>query len=250
MSAEENMVDVSAALERERMLGYERLEAIHGTTYQDASTIIVVPTRGLIHQKVVSSWENMIPFMNQKKAKFYAVGDEVGVAYNKLMAMFLRDPVLSKWRYVLTLEDDNIIPPDAHVRLVESIELGPFAGVGGIYFTKGEVNLPMCYGNPHDYRNSGQLDFRPRDIVEGMKGGNIIECNGIAMGCTLWRLELFREIEPPWFVTVNDVVSLGAAECFTQDLYFCRKARQAGKRFAVDTRVRVGHIDVNTGEVY
>jgi hypothetical protein len=78
-----------------------------------------------------------------------------------------------------------------------------------------------------------------------------MEVNGIAMGCALWRMELFRELAAPWFVTVNDVFpEKGGAQCFTQDLYFCERARRAGKRFAVDFRVKVGHLDTETGVVY
>jgi hypothetical protein len=74
--------------------------------------------------------------------------------------------------------------------------------------------------------------------------------NGIAMGCALWRMDLFRQIPKPWFVTVADYLPDRGLVSFTQDLYFCEKAVRAGKRFAVDFRVRVGHMDVDTGEVY
>lgn len=150
-----------------------------------------------------------------------------------------------------TLEDDNIPPPDAHIRLLESIEAGPFDAVGGLYFTKGDVNMPQCYGDPELYRQCGALEFRPRDIVSAVRHGHVVECNGIAMGCTLWRMELFRRMPPPWFVTVADwFPEQGGAAAMTQDLYFCRKAREAGARFAVDCRVKVGHIDPASGIVY
>jgi len=74
--------------------------------------------------------------------------------------------------------------------------------------------------------------------------------NGIAMGCALWRIDLFREIPPPWFVTVSDVIPGKGPQCFTQDLSFCEKAVRQGKRFAVDMRVKVGHLDINSGLVY
>jgi len=63
-------------------------------------------------------------------------------------------------------------------------------------------------------------------------------------------LRRHRQIPPPWFVSVNDVVEGKGIQCFTQDLFFCEKAVRAGKRFAVDMRVRVGHMDVNSGEVF
>jgi hypothetical protein len=63
-------------------------------------------------------------------------------------------------------------------------------------------------------------------------------------------MDLFRDIPPPWYVTVADVVPGKGIQGFTQDLYFSERAVRSGKRFAVDMRVRVGHLDINTGVVY
>jgi hypothetical protein len=246
---EATMVPVGEAAQRLAGLGFERVETIPGSTYRDNSTIVVVPTRGTINYRVVAAWQNLIAPMNQKRAVFFAAGHEVGRAYDAVLAEILRHPELSTWRYLLTLEDDNLPQPDAHVRLLESIDLG-FDAVSGIYFTKGDYNMPMAYGDPDEYRRTGVLDFRPRDIRAALAGGNIMEVNGVGMGCALWRLDLFRQLAPPWFVTVNDVVPDKGPVCFTQDLYFCERARRAGRRFGVDLRVKVGHLDVQTGIVY
>lgn len=231
-------------------LGAQRVMVHHGATYKDSSTIIIVPSRTpSFHYKVVQSWQGLISPMNQKRAFIFVINDEVGQAYSQTIKNILADPELSKWKYIMTLESDNLQPPDAHVRLLESIDGGGFDGVSGIYWTKGEVNMPMAYGDPAHYAKTGELEFRPRDVRAALQGGNVMEVNGIAMGCSLYRLDLFRDVPEPWFVTVSDVVS-GVPQGFTQDLYFCKKARERGKRFAVDFRVPVGHLDENTGVVY
>lgn len=231
-------------------LGFRRVEDGSAAMFRDASTVLVVPTRGTLHYKVVGAIEAVIAPMNQKRAKLYAVGMEVGAAYNALIKNVLADPNLSKWKYIMTLEDDNLPPPDAHIRLLESIEGGHFDAVSGIYFTKGDINMPQAYGDPHEYARTGELNFRPRDIRECLTAGQVMPVNGIAMGCALWRMDLFRELEPPWFVTVADFVPEKGIQCFTQDLYFCERACRKGKRFAVDMRVRVGHLDTETEIVY
>jgi hypothetical protein len=204
----------------------------------------------MIHHKVVAAWQGLLPLMNQKRAILFATGHEVGVAYESLLANVLANSELSKWKYVLTLEDDNLPPPDAHVRLIETIEWGGYDAVSGIYFTKGPYNMPMAYGDPAEYARTGVLDFRPRDVRTALDRGHVMQVNGIAMGCALWRMDLFRSMPPPWFVTVNDVIPEKGAVCFTQDLAACERFARAGKRFAVDMRVRVGHLDVNDGTVY
>lgn len=231
-------------------LGFERVQLVRGSTYRDTSTLVVIPTRGMVNHRVVACWQNLIAPMNQKRAILFAAGDEVGQAYNRLIEMALSDPGLRDWKYVLTLEDDNLVPPDAHVRLLESIEDGKWDAVGGVYFTKGDINMPMAYGDPDEFSRTGVLDFRPRDVREALASGQIMPVNGLAMGCTLWRMDLFRQLSAPWFVTVADHTPEKGAQCATQDLYFCERAKRAGKRFAVDLRVKVGHLDVNTGTVY
>ena len=230
--------------------GFQRVDLISGTTYVDNSTVIIIPTRGMINYRVAQSWMNMMAPMNQKRAMFFAKGHEVGHAYNDMIKKILADGELSKWKYVMTLEDDNIQPPDAHIRLLESIEWGKYDAVSGLYFTKGDWGMPMAYGDPAEYAATGILDFRPRDVRSALQHGHIMPVNGIAMGCSLYRMDLFRDIPDPWFVTLNDVVPGKGPASYTQDLYFCERAVRAGKRFAVDMRVRVGHLDVNTDIVY
>jgi hypothetical protein len=264
-------VPISNVLEAMRSpgLGFERVEHIEGSTYKDASTVIVVPTRGkykmvdpndpekkeveiegLIDRRVVGAWQGLISPMNQKRAMLFTSGHEVGQAYDAMIQMILAHPELKNWKYVLTLEDDNLPPPDAHIRLLESIEKFNYDAVSGLYFTKGPISMPMAYGDPAEYQRSGVLDFRPRDVREALAAGQIMPVNGIAMGCALWKMSLFREIPAPWYVTLNDYIHGKGTVGMTQDLSFCRKAREAGKRFATDMRVKVGHMDVATGIVY
>lgn len=242
------MNDVVSALSSPG-LGFERVELLPGSTYKDNSTIIIAPTRGMIHYRVVQAWQSLIAPMNQKRLFMFAVGHEVGEAYNSVIKQILAHPELRTWKWILSIEDDNLPPPDAHIRLLESIEWGKFDAVSALYWTKGDFNMPQAYGSPEEYRRTGVLEFRPRDVRAALQNGHIMPVNGVAMGTALWRLDLFKEIEPPWFVTVADVFPEGP-KCFTQDLHFASRAVRAGKTFGVDMRVRCGHLDVNTGTVY
>lgn len=230
-------------------LGFERVHTIPASTYKDNSTIMICPTRGMIHHKVVASWQGLMAPMNQKKMFLFCSGAEVGKAYDQMVLWILNHPELTKWKYIMTVEDDNLLPPDAHIRLLESIEETGYDAMAGLYFTKGDYNMPMAYGDPNEFRATGKLDFRPRNVVEALNAGKIMEVNGVAMGCTLYRLDLFKYIPPPWFVTVQEVEN-GANKGYTQDLWFCERAKRMGKKFGVDMRVKVGHLDPTTEVVY
>ena len=232
-------------------LGFERIQHIQGSTFKDNSTIIIVPEKTpYFHHRWIQNFQGLIAPMNTARPTLFVINEEVGHAYTNTIKSILDNPQLSKFKYIMTIESDNLPPPDAHIRLLETIEWGNYDAVSGIYFTKGEINMPQCYGDPEAYKRTGMMEFRPRDIRAALSNGTVMECLGIAMGCALWRIELFKQIEPPWFVTVNDIVPGKGASCFTQDLHFCQRAVAAGKRLAVDFRVKVGHMDLNTGIVY
>lgn len=212
----------------------ERLEK--GKTYQDLSTIIVCPTRGLIPDRVVQSWMGLIKPMNQKViGPIFFRGYEVGEAYNMAFDFVLSNPELSKWKYVLTIEEDNLPPPDGLMRLYESIE--QYDCVGGLYWTKGEGGQPMIYGDP---------SVEPFNFIPQVPRPDTVQpANGLGMGFNLWKIEMFKDerLARPWFKTWNDVVPGQGAKIYTQDLYFYEQAGKLGYKFACDTRVKVGHLD-------
>jgi hypothetical protein len=232
---------------KQTMLGYERIEHVPKSSFRDTSMVVIVPTRDdTLRIPFVERLNALMPMMNQRKYMFFVSGAEVGRAYDEMVAMVLAHPELGTCRYLMTIEDDTLPPQDAILRLTESIEIGPFDGVGGMYWTKGDYNMPMIYGDPAEFARTGRLEFGPRDPTEALERGGIIECNGIANGCTLFRMQAFRDVPGPWFQTLNEA-GVGA---MTQDLFWCRKARLAGKRFAVDCRVRCAHADWKTGTLY
>lgn len=217
----------------------ERLKK--GKQYRDLSTICIVPTRGVIPARVVENWMGLMTPMNNAFFRMFVSGMEVGDAYNSAIDIILAHEQLSKFKYVLTLEEDNLPPPDGLLKLYESID--EYQAVGGLYWTKGEGGQPMIYGDP-----KGVLTFQPQLV----QADTVQECNGLGMGFTLFDLDLFRDgkIEKPWFKTVQEYDPATGVQSGTQDLFFFAKARKAGYRVASDNRVKVGHFDPQTGIVW
>lgn len=120
----------------------ERLD--RSRSYKDLSTIIICPTRGVIPARVVQSWMGLMRPMNQKViGPIFAIGMEVGAAYSNLIQMILNNPDLSKWKYILTIEEDNMPPADGLLKLYENMDT--YDVIQGLYWTKGEAGQPMCY---------------------------------------------------------------------------------------------------------
>jgi hypothetical protein len=218
---------------------FSKLRLVKGASYRDCSTICLLPTRTeteSLHVKVADGYKNLITPMNQKFSAIRLTGMEVADAYNHGVSQVLSHPELKDWKFLLTYESDNIPPPDGLVKLIETIYSGPWAGVGGLYWTKGEAGMPMIYGNPKSVDTSWKPQVPEPDTAQ--------ECRGLAMGFTLWDLSLFsdKRLGPPWFKTKHDYVPYEGVSAATQDLEFCGRAQELGYRFCVDTRVRVGHV--------
>lgn len=217
----------------------ERLEKVKA--YKDLSSIVIIPALGTVPTKAVSSWWNIIFPPNQKVAKIFALGMEVGAAYTDTISVILAHPELSKWKYIITIEHDNVIPPDGVLNLLARMEDHPeYAAISGLYFTKGETGQPQIWGNPKEF----PLNYKPQRPVPG----ELVECNGIGMGFSAWRLDVFKDpkLQKPWFKTLAS----SQEGVSTQDLYFWTHARQHGYRCAVDCSVLVGHYSLQEDIVW
>lgn len=210
---------------------------IEGATWKKQRIVALIPSAALIPAKVALSHWNLIFPPNQAVYRMLCLGMEVGEAYSKAIEAVLGHPELSQWEYLLTLEHDNIPPPDGVLKLIQRMEEHPeYACVGGLYWVKGPGSPPQLWGDPTD----PVLNFRPI----APRPGELVEVNGTGMGFNLWRLGMFRDekLRRPWFAT-----KAGADGVGTQDLYFWGDAKKHGYRCAVDCGVLVGHHDHATG---
>lgn len=208
-----------------------------GATWKKQRVIVILPSGPTIPAKVALSHWNLIFPPNQAVYRMLALGLEVGDAYTQAIEAILAHPDLSTWEYILTLEHDNIPPPDGVLRLIAQMEAHPeLSCVGGLYWTKGEGGVPQIWGDPKD----PVLNFRPQPPV----AGQLVECCGTGMGFNLWRVSMFKDakLRKPWFKTLAGADGVG-----TQDLFFWGDARKHGYRCAVDCSVLVGHYDHNSG---
>lgn len=208
--------------------------------YEDLSTIIICPTRGVFPTRVVQSWMKLMRPMNQVVAgPIFAESMQVDKAYETMFEYILGNDHLKKYKYVLTIEEDNLPPSDGLLRMYESMK--EFDVVGGLYWGKGDEGFPMIFGNPEI-----PGDFKPQTPV----ANTLQEANGLGMGFNLFKLEMFKNIPQPWFKTVQEKTDEGMDIANTQDIYFYKKAKEAGYRFACDTSILVGHYDLKTDTVW
>ena len=202
--------------------------------YKDLSTIVIIPALNQVSTKAASSWWNLMFPPNQKVVKLFTQNMEVGEAYSQTIEQVLAHPDLSKFKYILTIEADNVVPPDGLVKLLAQMEThSEFACIGGLYWTKGYGGVPQIWGDIKD----PVLNFKPMPPIPGQ----LVECCGTGMGFNVFRIEMFRDtrLRKPWFKTTASTTE----GCYSQDLYAWSDLRKNGYRCAIDCSVLVGHVD-------
>jgi len=197
-------------------------------------TVCILPADKTMSTKVALTHWNLALAPNNGFVRILALGAEVGHAYSEAIQAVLNHPELSQWEYILTIESDNMPPPDGYLKLLQDMDEHPeFHCIGGLYFCKGEGGCAHIWGDPND----PVLNFRPQVPIPN----TIQECNGSSMGFHLWRMSMFKDerLRKPWFKTIAGAEGVG-----TQDLYFWGDAKKYGYRTAVDTSIKVGHFDL------
>ena len=216
----------------------------HRALHRNLSCVMVTPSRGSIPARVVDSWLSMLKAPNQPFSQLFGVGMEVGHSYDSLVGLVLHNEQLRTWKYILTVEEDNLPPPMGFVKLLEAADEGDFDVLGGLYYVKGLAGFAQIWGDPDDEVEN----YRPLPPADPHKGGDeIVRCRGTGMGFTLFRRDVFERVARPWFV--HDQERDGQ---WTQDLYFFHHAHQLGVplKVGVHCGVRVGHMDIPSGAIW
>ena len=164
---------------------------------------------------------------------------KVDHAYNSLIEYILGSEYLSKFKYILTIEEDNLPPADGLLNLYKSI--GDYDVVGGLYWGKGDNGFPMIFGDPNDPN-----DAKPQKP----RAGEIQQANALGMGFNLFKLDMFKKMKGPWFKTAQGKDENGLDQAMTQDIYFYREAGKQGFTFACDCNVLVGHFDSKADKIW
>lgn len=152
---------------------------------------------------------------------------------------FAEQAIANNTKYIFMLDEDVVPPGHALRQLIYQAERYPEGMIfGGIYCHKSPPPMPMVF------RGMGAgpyLDW---------KAGEFFEVDGIAMGCTLIRTEVFKHLPKPWFKTVDDLSRFWdgnpKAEVWTEDLFLCSLVKNAGFKIYADASVLCGHWDYQT----
>lgn len=233
--------------------------------------LVAVPTTGLVRiEWVMARYGQIIPTnwsqveLTQWLSTYAPLEYQLPDAEN----LIAKHIITGNYEWFLSIEQDNVIPPDTFVRLNEYMTKGKVPIVSGLYYTKSHPPEPILYRG----RGNGSFhDFRLGDKVW---------CDGIPFGLTLIHSSIIRALwnESEEYQVGNEItrrvfelpnINVGnygfdnteegryAYTRGTTDLNFCKrimrddifvkagwsKYQKMKYPFLVDTNILVQHID-------
>jgi hypothetical protein len=241
--------------------------------------LISTPTLGLVRfewaharysQIIPVNWESTgfdVKYDSRNLLTCNPVGFSIEDAYNLVVKKALDLGV----EWVLTIEDDVLIPPDCFLKMTSYIDKGEIPIVSGLYYLKATPTAPLVF---RGRGNGAFIDF---------KIGKKVWCDGVPMGCLLIHISILKylwENSPEYKLSngekANKVFETPRKQFIdpqtggvfslmgTQDLFWCDRIlddnvlkhtgwNNIARRkypFLVDTSIFCKHIDLNTGVAY
>lgn len=152
-----------------------------------------------------------------------------------------------KMEFLLCIDDDTVPPQQTITELFYQMQLHPNAAIiGGIYPTKTNPPQPIVFmeigGGPY----------------WGWTVGDVFQCAAIGAGCMMIRVPFLDRIPKPWFK--DTAVALAPIDSHsengarivgssgTDDVFFCKKATDAGFEVWAHGGVLPQHIEMRVDE--
>lgn len=125
---------------------------------------------------------------------------------------------------VLWVDSDMVIEPDTLERLLAD---GEYDYLSGVYPTRVEPIRPVVYEEFEPGKDAVPFDIIPNEIFE---------IAGSGLGITLMNTKLIYDVVTAFDRPFSPILGLG------EDLSFCYKVSQLGKKMYCDGRIRAGHV--------
>lgn len=149
----------------------------------------------------------------------------VDVARNFAVDSFLKN---TDREYLLFVDDDTIPP----VNILSMVKHNKLICGAPVYIYQGGMLVPNLFRK--NYVN--QLGYVP---WQGCEYQGLQKIDAIGTGCVLIHRKVFDYLEKPYFKTEIDANGM---KVIGEDLYFCKKATDAGLEIWADTDKICGHI--------
>jgi len=134
--------------------------------------------------------------------------------------------------HIMFLDTDMTFPPDT----IEKLLAHDKDIVGGLYFERYHPYKPAVFWKHPD----GSGDYA---LPHHIPYGELMECDALATGCMLIKMDVFKKLSKPWFeYRVAEYGSKKEIKFYSEDIVFCERVKELGYKIFVDTSIECGHL--------
>lgn len=138
--------------------------------------------------------------------------------------------------YLLMIDDDMVVPPDAVERLAAVLEADATCAVAGALYYARDGIRPMAVDGWHS--NDTTTAWIPAFDHDPVR------IDAVGFGCVLLRVAALRALRPPIFnVQIYIEASDARVRLCNEDYLLCERLRERGYGVALHAGVRCGHFD-------
>lgn len=169
------------------------------------------------------------------QADIYSRGDKLNIVYvngfNAMQArtMLTRYAADNESDWVLWLDSDHIYKASDMYKLIECCEKDQLNMLSANYYVRSGGKITA-----HTRLDASLGHFKQEELT-----GDIMECDVIGFGFVLMRWSFLKKMYDKFG---KDLFLLDHTDNTTEDVYFCRKVKEAGEKVLFHSGIVVGHL--------
>lgn len=191
-------------------------------------TLICIPCMDMVHTAFMQSLLSMRMVGEVRFA--ISCSSLIYDARNKLA----EQAIDGEYDRCLWLDSDMVFPADTMERLSVHLDSG-IEMVSGIYFTRKAPVTPVIYDNCGYYESKG-LTVPTAHAFYDYPKDQLVEVEGLGFGCVMLSVPMLADIKKRYGMPFTPVMGFG------EDLSFCGRVIDSGRKIYCDTSVKCGHI--------
>jgi len=195
-------------------------------------TLVAIPCMDMMHTSFVISLTGM---RMKGETKFvYSVSSLVYDSRNGLA----RRAIAEKFDRVLWLDSDMEFRPDLFQRLSDDLDEGRDM-VAAFYVTRKDEIKPCLFKTCGYEHYEDHVKPVAKTYYDYPKD-SIFECEGVGFGGVMMNVSLLKEVEEKFGLPFAPMLGFG------EDLSFCLRVRELGKKIWCDSRIKMGHVGLKS----
>lgn len=191
-------------------------------------TLIAIPCMDMMHTPFVISLTGL-----QVKGEIKFAYSASSLVYDSRNGL-ARKAICEKFDRVLWLDSDMQFSPDLFRKLSDDLDAGR-EFVSGLYFTRKPPYKPVIFKRA-GYEHVGKGVKPIADTMYEYPKDSVFEVAAAGFGGVMMKVSLLEEVEKAYGLPFSPIMGFG------EDISFCLRVQELGKKMYCDSSVKMGHV--------